>query len=93
MSPLTITGIYPNPFNMSTTISYKVQSDCCAKLVIYDILGRKVTELHNGTMRPGIFESVWNGKNDYGETVGSGVYFCSFKTDRYMARGKMLLMK
>ena len=93
MSPFTITGNYPNPFNMSTTISYQVQTDCHAKIVIYDILGGKVAELYNGAVSPGIYKAVWNGMNDYGKAVGSGVYFYSFETNKSMARGKMLLMK
>lgn len=84
---------YPNPFNPSTTIRYQIPIDCHMELIIYDILGRKVAILNDGKVSAGVHEAVWNGKNDNGTAVGSGVYFYLFRADKYMKQGKMLLMK
>ena len=81
------------PFNPYTTIQYQIPTDCHVELIIYDSLGRKVSVLHDGKVSAGVHEAVWNGKNENGTTVSSGVYLYWLKTDKYMKQGKMLLMK
>ncbi len=64
---------YPNPFNPTTTISYDLPGRTHVSLVIYDVLGRKVAELENGTKDAGYHSAVWNAGD-----AASGVYFARF---------------
>ncbi len=68
--------IYPNPFNISTTISYYVPQTGYIKLVIYDILGQKVKTLINGIVSADEYEANWDGLDDEGNRVSCGIYFC-----------------
>lgn len=69
---------YPNPFNPSTTITYSVPEVSRVRLVVFDMLGRTVTTLTDGVKAPGTYNVLWNGRNDSGEAMESGVYFCRF---------------
>lgn len=84
---------YPNPFNPYTTIEYHLPFDCHVELVIYDILGRNVAVLENRKLDAGIHKTVWNGESKDGTAVGSGVYLYLLKADKYISRGKMLLIR
>ncbi|MBX2990277.1 MAG: T9SS type A sorting domain-containing protein [Bacteroidetes bacterium] len=64
---------YPNPFNPSTTIRYELPEAVHASLVIYDVMGRKVAELVNGTHEAGYYAATWDASG-----VASGVYFARF---------------
>jgi hypothetical protein len=66
---------YPNPFNPVTVIQYDIPEDGHVELVIYDILGRQVKTLVNTSVKAGYKSIKWDGKNDYGITVTSGMYF------------------
>ena len=74
-------GNYPNPFNPTTTIVYRVEQTMDVRLEIYDASGRRVRRLVNGS-RPGParYEVVWNGCNDDGRGVASGVYYVQLVT-------------
>ncbi len=65
---------YPNPFNPTTTIRYQLPVAAQVELQIYDILGRPVRDLVNERQKPGYYEVQWDGTNDAGEPVSSGVY-------------------
>jgi choice-of-anchor B domain-containing protein len=65
---------YPNPFNPSTTIAYQLPRQSDVRIEIYNLLGQKVRTLLNNRKEPGDYEAVWNGRNDSGVKVGSGVY-------------------
>ena len=91
--PLTITGVYPNPFNPSTTITFSMEMSESVTLSVYDINGRKVRELVKGSYSPGIHRSVWDGKDENGVPVSSGVYFTVLRAGKITASRKMLLMK
>jgi hypothetical protein len=66
---------YPNPFNPSTLIQFGLPEACHVNLGIYDNLGRNVTELVNGPQEPGFHRVTWNGTNQLGASVATGVYF------------------
>lgn len=70
---------YPNPFNPSTHIRFDLPENGKISLFIFDILGRKVKELSNDYFDAGSHNIVWNGTNDIGQVVGTGVYFAIFK--------------
>ena len=84
---------YPNPFNPITTIEYDLPKDAHVYLVIYDILGRKIRTLVSGMQPAGYAEVRWNGTDDWGNKVGSGIYFYRIETGKFSKTHKMVLMK
>ncbi|MGD9488353.1 MAG: alpha-amylase family glycosyl hydrolase [Calditrichaceae bacterium] len=66
---------YPNPFNPATTIEYHIESASDVAIVIYDILGRRVQTLVNEKKNAGVYKVDWNGLDQAGNKVASGVYF------------------
>lgn len=84
---------YPNPFNPQTTISYNLKSDSNVSLNVYNMLGQKVRTLVSGEQRNGSHSVVWNGKDNRGNSVSSGIYFYKLKTDSFTSTKKMVLMK
>jgi hypothetical protein len=80
---------YPNPFNPETKIRFNIPSHSgIVKLTVYDVLGKKVMELVNGELSPGIHEVTW-----YASGFSSGVYFYTLKTDSFSQTRKMVLTK
>ena len=75
---------YPNPFNMnrssSNTVKYQIDHSSEVEITVYNLLGQKVRTLVDGSHSQGIFYTAWDGKNDDGEQVGAGVYFCRLTT-------------
>lgn len=84
---------YPNPFNPMTVIKYSVPSRSLVVVEVFDILGRKVKTLVNGTKPAGHHEVVWTGVNSAGETVASAVYLYRIKAGSFVESRKMLLLK
>ena len=84
---------YPNPFNPSTTISFTLPASGKASLTVYDITGRRVRELLSGSVPAGAGTAVWDGKDDSGRPVSSGVYIARLSAGKNVAVGKMLLVK
>jgi C1A family cysteine protease len=84
---------YPNPFNATTTINYSLPENSPVKIVIYDLFGRSVKELRN-SLEPAGYKSVtWDGRDDSGRLVASGVYFYLIESPHFRAVKKMLLIK
>ncbi|HDS73969.1 MAG TPA: T9SS type A sorting domain-containing protein, partial [Firmicutes bacterium] len=79
-SRLTLYQNYPNPFNSETTITYSIPGHegvgMRAQLVVYNMLGQQVRLLHDGPSNPGIHTFSWDGRDNQGMSVSSGVYFC-----------------
>ncbi len=89
-------GNYPNPFNPTTTISFSVsdQQNEQIELVIYNLKGQKVKTFSNLHITQSPMQQVrWNGKDDSGNPVTSGVYFYKLKSGEIEISKKMLLMK
>ncbi len=89
---------YPNPFNPSTTIKFNVQGSkfkvpIHTTLKIYNLLGQKVKTLVDEEKLPGNYTVQWDGKNDSGNEVASGIYFYQLKADDFSQPKKMLLLK
>lgn len=84
---------YPNPFNLTTTIEFTIPSSCFTSLVIYNITGQKVRELVSNKMSAGKHSVVWNGKDDNGNEVSSGIYISRLKMGKHTSLGRMLMMK
>jgi len=88
-----ITGNYPNPFNPSTTIEFTLPQNEFAELAIYNITGQKVRTLIAAPMTAGNHTVLWNGENEIGENVSSGVYISHLKAGINTATHRLLLMK
>jgi Zn-dependent metalloprotease len=84
---------YPNPFNPSTTIKYALPKSTPVSMIVYDINGNKVAELVNNNQNAGTYSVTWNGKNDKGNSVASGIYYCKTIAGDYVKTNKMILMK
>jgi PKD repeat protein len=84
---------FPNPFNPQTIIEYGLLRQSEVKITIYDILGHKLVELVESTKNPGHHQVVWNGTNNSGQFVSSGIYFYKLETDNFNAMKKMLLIR
>jgi hypothetical protein len=83
----------PNPFNPNTTISYSLDTATPVSLQIVDIQGRVVRTLVSGSMEAGTYRTTWNGRDDQGRQLASGVYFSLLSTSSQIARQKMVLLK
>lgn len=84
---------YPNPFNPSTKIAFDIPENTQVKLIVWDIVGKRIRTLVNESVSPGNHEVVWDGKNDYGVKVSGGVYLYSIETRAFRKTRKMLLLK
>jgi hypothetical protein len=84
---------YPNPFNPSTRIQYGLPHDGNISLMIYNVLGQRVRSLVNETRPAGRYEVTWDGKDDQGRSVGSGLYFYRLETGQFALVQKMLMLK
>ncbi len=86
-------GNYPNPFNPETTISFSVKDKGLVKIDIYNVKGQLVKTLVNGNMNAGKHNIVWNGRDNAGNAVSSGVYFFKMSAGKYSSTKKMIMMK
>ena len=84
---------YPNPFNPETTISYFIEKTGNVTLEVYNILGQKVKTLVNERINSGRHDVVWNGRDDKGRSVASGIYFYRMQNGTYSKMNKMILLK
>ncbi len=87
-SKLIIFNSYPNPFNASTALSYKLQAASKVKLAVYDIAGREIEILADGFYPAGAHQSVWDASK-----MASGVYFARLQADGVIQTRKLLLVK
>jgi len=84
---------YPNPFNPNTAISYSVPTSTHVTLKIYNVMGKEIKTLVNETRSAGIHSVTWDGTNNAGQKVTSGIYFYSLKADNFTDTKQMILMK
>ncbi len=84
---------YPNPFNSSTRISYIVPNHADVELKIFDLNGRVVKTLINEALDAGSHDVTWNGTNEFGEDVPTGVYLYQLRAGDLVAAKKLLLVK
>jgi hypothetical protein len=84
---------YPNPFNPETAIRYSLPERRRVTLAVYNILGQRVKTLVNKEQKAGYYTFHWNGKDDYGREVSSGVYLYKLEAGKFSQTRKMLLLK
>jgi hypothetical protein len=84
---------YPNPFNRSTVIGYQTPSSGWVKVEIYNLLGQKVRTLVNEYRPAGKYTVEWDGLNQNGEEVSSGIYFYRLSAQGFSQTKKMTFLK
>ena len=84
---------HPNPFNSETVIRYSLPRESQVKIAIYNILGQKVKTLLDRRLTRGHRKVLWDGKNEKGRSVSSGIYFYRMKTEQFVRTKKMLYLK
>ena len=83
---------YPNPFNPETTITYDLIRNGYVELTIVDLLGRRIRTLLDEEKGAGRYQVTWNGLDDHGNQVASGIYLCIFKIEEYTETINLLLI-
>jgi len=88
---------YPNPFNPVTWVPYQLANDAVVTISIYDIKGQLVRTIALGRQTAGIYMSrnkaaYWNGKNDMGEKVANGIYFCTLQEGNFTSTRQMVIL-
>jgi hypothetical protein len=88
---------YPNPFNPSTSIRYDVpggfDEGVKVELEVFNVRGQKVATLVDGVKAPGSYVVHWNGRDDSGRSIGSGIYIYRIKAGAFSATKKMVILK
>ena len=84
---------YPNPFNPETTIRYQLPQKADVSLVVYNMLGQEIKQLVRETAPAGFYTAQWDGTNQRGLTVESGLYFVRMKAGDYVKTHKMIMVK
>jgi len=95
--PLRLHQNAPNPFHPSTGIRFAVPgatgSEAVAKLAIYDVQGRRIRSLVNGPLPAGFHQVEWDGRNDLGHRVQSGVYYCRLSSGNLHQTKQLVILK
>jgi hypothetical protein len=86
-------GNFPNPFNPETVIRFALKTDDDVLIEIFNIKGQLINTLVNGFMREGYHQVIWNGRDESGNPVGSGIYFYRLIAGEYVSIRRMVLMK
>jgi hypothetical protein len=84
---------YPNPFNPTTSFTYQLPEATDISLKIFNILGQKIATIYNGQQKMGTHIATWDGKNDSGIAMSTGVYILTLETGSVQKSIKMLLLK
>ena len=85
--------VFPNPFNSSTVIRYHVAQPEEISIDVFGMTGQKVRTLVGDLQQPGIYELTWDGRNDVGSTVSTGVYFVRIQTETSASSKKLTYLK
>jgi hypothetical protein len=84
---------FPNPFNPTTTIRFEIPRDANVDLGIFDLRGRRVATLHRGPIEAGFHDARWEGRDDSGRSVASGLYFVRLNGPGFSDARKMMLAR
>jgi flagellar hook assembly protein FlgD len=86
-------GAAPNPFRPQTTISFQIASPGTrVQLEIFDVTGRRVRQLMDGTLDAGVHSYLWDGRNQAGETLRQGIYFARIHVGDSVRTSKLLML-
>ena len=84
---------FPNPFNPTTTIKFSIKENIYTKLIIYNSIGQKVKTLVDSPKSVGVYSVHWNGCNENGQKVSSGVYFYKLEAGNFVKTKRMMLLE
>ena len=84
---------YPNPFNPSTTIGYRIPGKSMVDVTIFNVLGQKVKSIVHRKQPAGYYRVIWDGTDDSGKPVASGIYLYQLKTETFVKTRKMILLR
>jgi len=84
---------YPNPFNPSTTIEFSIPKLADVNLSIYNVLGKRIRTIRMNNKQAGNYRVIWNGTNDLGAKVSTGIYFYKIDAGKYSNIKKMVFLK
>jgi len=84
---------YPNPFNPSTVINYSLKEKRNVKITVFDIMGNEIKQLIYCAQEAGFYSVTWDGTNNYGERVASGVYIYRLEAGDFTESRKMMLIR
>ena len=84
---------YPNPFNGEVNVAFDIARPVAAKLVVYNALGQPVRRLVEAALEPGFYRLTWDGRDDNGQAVASGVFFFRLRAGEFVAVGRVLLVR
>ena len=84
---------YPNPFNAVTTVSFALPEASNVELAVYDISGRRMALIERGREEEGVVNRSWNGKDDHGRPLASGVYFLRLRAETSEAVRKIVILR
>lgn len=84
---------YPNPFNPSTTIEYSIAKAGAVRITIFGVDGSRIRSLEGGVRPPGTYRALWDGTNNRGEPVSTGIYFYRLEVGRFTDVKKMLIIR
>ncbi len=92
-SSFSLSQNYPNPFNPVTNFQFTVPKSSHVKIELFNIVGQKVATLVDEEMKPGVYMVDWNGKDENGKSVSSGIYFYRMQAGDFSAMKKMVMIK
>ena len=84
---------YPNPFNPETVVQFQLPEAACVTLTICNVLGQEIRTLVNERKEGGYYKVIWDGRNEVGQHVASGIYFYSLKAGTFSNVKKMMMLK
>ena len=84
---------YPNPFNPSTTIKIKVAATEHVKITMFNASGQMIRVLADRIYSPGSYSLIWDAKDDQGNVLSSGIYYCEMVSKDFKKGIKLLLLK
>ena len=84
---------FPNPFNSSTVISYRLDEDTEVQVSIYNLLAQRIKLLYEGFQQKGFYQYRWDARDENGNEIGTGIYLIRLETPKYKATRKMVYMR
>ena len=92
-SDFALKGAAPNPFNAACGIIFDIPTETMVSIEVFDMMGRKISTVADANFAPGTHRVVWNGVDDHGRDVSSGVYFYRMNAGDFNAGGRMVLIR
>ncbi|MEW6686281.1 MAG: FG-GAP-like repeat-containing protein [Candidatus Edwardsbacteria bacterium] len=89
----TLSQAYPNPFSRLTVLGYQLPVVCDVYLKVYNVNGQLVKTLSNENKNPGVYKVIWDGKDDLGRQVSSGIYFIRLEAGDFSSTKKVLRLR